>query len=57
MFKESFKYYKSKCPPPDLHEIIDMDKDDDNVSYLKYNFLQKSNFLIVNSNQFRKPKR
>lgn len=32
MFKESFKYYKSKCPPPDLREIIDMDDPhDDNV--------------------------
>lgn len=34
MFKESFKYYKSKCPPPDLKEIIDMDNEkEDNVSY------------------------
>lgn len=24
MFKESFKYYKRKQPPPDLSEVIDV---------------------------------
>lgn len=40
MFKESFKYYKSKCPPPNLNEIIDMDNEqDDNVSNKKFTVL------------------
>lgn len=32
MFKETFKYYKSKCPPPIYEKVIDFDKIDRNVS-------------------------
>lgn len=27
MFKDSFKYYKSKCPPPNLDTVVDFDKE------------------------------
>lgn len=32
MFKETFKYYKSKCPPPTYEKVIDFDAVDENVS-------------------------
>lgn len=32
MFKDSFKYYKSKCPPPSYEDVVDFDKIDENVS-------------------------
>lgn len=32
MFKESFKYYKSKCSPPDYKSVIDFDENNRNVS-------------------------
>lgn len=34
MFKDSFKYYKARKPPPDLKHVIDIKKTDDPaVSY------------------------
>lgn len=36
MFKEKFKYYKSKCPPPNFADVIDISqttKDFDQVRY------------------------
>lgn len=35
MFKESFKYYKSKCPPPTYENVIDFDNIDKDVSFTK----------------------
>lgn len=32
MFKETFKYYKSKCPPPTYEKVIDFDTIDKDVS-------------------------
>lgn len=32
MFKETFKYYKSKCPLPDHSAVIDFDKADPEVN-------------------------
>lgn len=32
MFKEAFKYYKSKNPPPDLSNLIQIDKNEVQVS-------------------------
>lgn len=33
MFKDSFKYYKSKNPPPDLYRVLDFNKMTESMSY------------------------
>lgn len=38
MFKESFKYYKSKCPPPTYENVIDFDEIDKDVSGSSHKF-------------------
>lgn len=32
MFTKSFKYFKSKCPPPSYESVIDFNDNDDDVS-------------------------
>lgn len=31
MFKETFKYYKSKCPPPTFENVVDFDNINEEV--------------------------
>lgn len=36
MFKQSFKYYKSKNPPPNLDNVLDLNKSNDLTEVIFY---------------------
>lgn len=48
MFKESFKYYKSKWPVPDFKDVIDFQNDSQNskVKSTIFNYNIKTIYII-----------